>query len=126
MLTDSEESRLDLAAAAPALRAAFSELADRWLDPVLGRLEAGGSHAACPGKLDDLVLGAIELMPRETIPLDSPLLHGLRGVREPGAGLRYAAGPIPAWIPRSGRSPPCTTPAFPSSRRRRPSCLAIT
>ena len=74
---------------------------------MIERLSSGRSHAAYPKTFNDPVWGVVELMPWETVLLDSPLLQRLRGVRQlgmahlvyPGAGhdrLEHAKGVVEA------------------------------
>ena len=92
---------------APSLWKAFEGLAGTWLAPALERLDERRPHASYPKTFNDPVWGVIELMPWETILLDTPLLQRLRGVRQlgmahfvyPGAGhdrLEHARGVVEA------------------------------
>ena len=74
---------------------------------MIERLGSGRSHAAYPKTFNDPVWGVVELMPWETVLLDSPLLQRLRGVRQlgmahlvyPGAGhdrLEHVKGVVEA------------------------------
>ena len=92
---------------APSLWRDLGTLAEQWTTPALERLSAGRSHAAYPKTFNDPVWGVVELMPWETVLLDSPLLQRLRGVRQlgmahlvyPGAGhdrLEHVKGVVEA------------------------------
>lgn len=102
-----DKIRLEIRGGAPSLWNAFEGLAKTWLAPALERLEKRRPHASYPKTFNDLVWGVIELMPWETILLDTPLLQRLRGVRQlgmahfvyPGAGhdrLEHARGVVEA------------------------------
>ena len=78
-----------------------------WTDPALERLNSPSSHAGYPKTFNDPVWGTVELLPWETVLLDSPLLQRLRGVRQlgmahlvyPGAGhdrLEHSRGVVEA------------------------------
>ena len=82
-------------------------MAEQWAAPALERLNARRSHASYPKTFNDPVWGVVELMPWETVLLDSPLLQRLRGVRQlgmahlvfPGAGhdrLEHVKGVVEA------------------------------
>lgn len=82
-------------------------LAEEWTKPALSRLASSQPHAGYPKTFNDPVWGVVELMPWETVLLDSPLLQRLRGVRQlgmahlvyPGAGhdrLEHAKGVVEA------------------------------
>ena len=75
--------------------------------PALERLCSPRSHAGYPKTFNDPVWGTVELLPWETVLLDSPLLQRLRGVRQlgmahlvyPGAGhdrLEHSRGVVEA------------------------------
>ena len=74
----------DVENAAPKLWSEFGNLADLWLQPALDRLNVGRSHRPYPKTFNDPVWGVVELLPWETMLLDSPLLQRLRGVRQLG------------------------------------------
>lgn len=104
---DSAKLRSDLEGAAPKLWRELGVLAEQWTTPAIGRLGSDRSHAAYPKTFNDPVWGVVELMPWETVLLDSPLLQRLRGVRQlgmahlvyPGAGhdrLEHAKGVVEA------------------------------
>ena len=104
---DATSLRLRLKAAGPGLWQDLGSLATRWTSSALERLNARRSHAAYPKTFNDPVWGVVELMPWETILLDSPLLQRLRGVRQlgmahlvyPGAGhdrLEHIKGVVEA------------------------------
>ena len=78
-----------------------------WTAPTLERLNSPRSHAGYPKTFNDPVWGTVELLPWETVLLDSPLLQRLRGVRQlgmahlvyPGAGhdrLEHSRGVVEA------------------------------
>ena len=82
-------------------------MAERWTAPALERLEAGRPNPGYPKTFNDPVWGVVELLPWETVILDSPLLQRLRGVRQlgmahlvyPGAGhdrLEHSRGVVEA------------------------------
>ena len=82
-------------------------LAEEWTKPALSRLSSSQPHAGYPKTFNDPVWGVVELMPWETVLLDSPLLQRLRGVRQlgmahlvyPGAGhdrLEHVKGVVEA------------------------------
>ena len=82
-------------------------LAEEWTKPALSRLASSQPHAGYPKTFNDPVWGVVELMPWETVLLDSPLLQRLRGVRQlgmahlvyPGAGhdrLEHVKGVVEA------------------------------
>lgn len=81
---DLDQIRSEVKDGAPCLWTAFEGLAKTWLEPALERLNKRRSHASYPKTFNDPVWGVIELMPWETILLDSPLLQRLRGVRQLG------------------------------------------
>ena len=104
---DTDRLRANLADAAPRLWRELGVLASRWTAPALERLNARRSHASYPKTFNDPVWGVVELMPWETVLLDSPLLQRLRGVRQlgmahlvyPGAGhdrLEHIKGVVEA------------------------------
>ena len=99
--------RLDLQRSSPTLWSELSALARSWTAPALEKLATNRSHAAYPKTFNDPVWGVVELMPWETVLLDSPLLQRLRGVRQlgmahlvyPGAGhdrLEHSRGVVEA------------------------------
>ena len=107
VLIDSAELRSDLASAAPTLWRGLGDLAERWTASVLERLNSRQSSATYPKTFNDPVWGVVELLPWETLLLDSPLLQRLRGVRQlgmahlvyPGAGhdrLEHSRGVVEA------------------------------
>lgn len=73
-----------LGEAAPLIKAELEELAERWLAPTLRRLDRSQGPHGLPKTFNDPVWGTIELMPWETLLLDSPLLQRLKGVRQLG------------------------------------------
>ena len=104
---DTAELRSDLEDAAPRLWRDIGALAEQWTAPALEKLNARRSHASYPKTFNDPVWGVVELMPWETVLLDSPLLQRLRGVRQlgmahlvyPGAGhdrLEHVKGVVEA------------------------------
>ena len=94
-------------AAAPRLWEDLGALAREWTTPALKSLDSARPHAGYPKTFNDPVWGVVELMPWETVLLDSPLLQRLRGVRQlgmahlvyPGAGhdrLEHVKGVVEA------------------------------
>ena len=78
-----------------------------WTAPALERLNSPRSHTGYPKTFNDPVWGTVELLPWETVLLDTPLLQRLRGVRQlgmahlvyPGAGhdrLEHSRGVVEA------------------------------
>lgn len=82
-MVDPAPLRAQLAQRAPQLWGSLSALAARWLAPALQRLNVQRNEGH-PKTFNDPVWGVIELLPWETILLDSPLLQRLRGVRQLG------------------------------------------
>ena len=80
---DPEPLRTHLAEASPTLWATLSELAGEWISPLLEELPIQSARAF-PKSINDPIWGTIELLPWETLLLDSPLLQRLRGVRQLG------------------------------------------
>ena len=106
-LIDPSKLRFDLDSKAPNLWRDLGALAERWTNDALARLDTGRSHVAYPKTFNDPIWGSVELMPWETVLLDSPLLQRLRGVRQlgmahlvyPGAGhdrLEHSRGVVEA------------------------------
>ena len=108
-LTDPAPTKLrsKLAQAAPNLWRELDALTAGWTSPALERLNSPRSHAGYPKTFNDPVWGTVELLPWETVLLDSPLLQRLRGVRQlgmahlvyPGAGhdrLEHSRGVVEA------------------------------
>lgn len=104
---DPSELRSSLKSKAPTLWRELGALAKQWTASALGRLNSRRSHAAYPKTFNDPVWGVVELLPWETVLLDSPLLQRLRGVRQlgmahlvyPGAGhdrLEHSRGVVEA------------------------------
>lgn len=104
---DPTELRTTLRDAAPTLWSELGTLARTWSAPALAKLNRPRSHAPYPKTFNDPVWGVIELLPWETVLLDSPLLQRLRGVRQlgmahlvyPGAGhdrLEHSRGVVEA------------------------------
>ena len=104
---DSSQLRSDLKSKAPTLWRELGALAEQWTAAALERLEARRSHAAYPKTFNDPIWGVVELLPWETVLLDSPLLQRLRGVHQlgmahlvyPGAGhdrLEHSRGVVEA------------------------------
>ena len=103
-------------------------LAEEWTKPALSRLSSSQPHAGYPKTFNDPVWGVVELMPWETVLLDSPLLQRLRGVRQlgmahlvyPGAGhdrLEHVKGVVEA-AERMIRGPRKGTPPIDDSSAR--------
>ena len=77
--------REELANRLPALWRSISEIADKWMAPILANLDSlDDARIAFPKTFTDPVLGPIELFEWEVAILDSPLLQRLRGVRQLG------------------------------------------
>lgn len=104
---DPSELRSNLKSKAPTLWRELGALAEQWTASALERLNSRRSHAAYPKTFNDPVWGVVELLPWETVLLDSPLLQRLRGVRQlgmahlvyPGAGhdrLEHSRGVVEA------------------------------
>lgn len=104
---DPSELRSSLERKAPILWRELGALAKQWTVSTLERLNSTRSHAAYPKTFNDPVWGVVELLPWETVLLDSPLLQRLRGVRQlgmahlvyPGAGhdrLEHSRGVVEA------------------------------
>ena len=93
-MIDLAQPRSNLKSRAPNPWNGLGSLAKKWTATALDELDAGRSHAACPKTFNDPIWGVVELLPWETLLLDSPLLQR-RGVRQfgmahlvyPGAGL---------------------------------------
>ena len=94
-------------ASAPRLWEDLGALAEQWTAPALRKLDSPRPHAGYPKTFNDPVWGVVELMPWETVLLDSPLLQRLRCVRQlgmahlvyPGAGhdrLEHVKGVVEA------------------------------
>jgi HD superfamily phosphohydrolase len=82
---DGPTLRAALTNAAPQLWGAVNRLAAEWTAPIIARLDRRTSRTAgFPKTFNDPVWGVIELLPRETVLLDSPLMQRLRGVRQLG------------------------------------------
>ncbi|MGP0074791.1 MAG: HD domain-containing protein [Bryobacteraceae bacterium] len=86
---DAQVLRRELAAVAPGLWHAISEIALSGVEPILLNLERKPSSESFPKTINDPVWGSIELYPWEIAILDSPLLQRLRGVSQLGLA-RYA------------------------------------
>lgn len=69
---------------APQLRTSTENLAQRWLAPMLERLDQGRYRKLFPKIFNDPVWGTLELLPWEIALMDSPFLQRLRGVRQLG------------------------------------------
>ena len=106
-LIDPKQLRSNLESAAPTLWRELGALAKQWTKTALERLEAGRPHASYPKTFNDPIWGVVELLPWETVLLDTPLLQRLRGVRQlgmahlvyPGAGhdrLEHSRGVVEA------------------------------
>lgn len=104
---DPTELRSKLAHAASNLSRELGALTVGWTNPALERLNSPRSHTGYPKTFNDPVWGTVELLPWETVLLDSPLLQRLRGVRQlgmahlvyPGAGhdrLEHSRGVVEA------------------------------
>ena len=107
ILIDPVKLRSDLASKASNLWLELSALAEQWTKDALARLDTGRSHVAYPKTFNDPIWGSVELLPWETVLLDSRLLQRLRGVRQlgmahlvyPGAGhdrLEHSRGVVEA------------------------------
>lgn len=83
-MADLLEIRDALAVAAPKLTSILADLAVQWTESALRRLDSPQDDYRFPKVFNDPVWGTIELLPWETILLDSPLLQRLRGVRQLG------------------------------------------
>ena len=81
---DPVKLRAQLEQAAPVLWAEVSTLANGWTAPIFDGLKRRGESPSYPKSFNDPVWGTIELLPWETILLDSPLLQRLRGIRQLG------------------------------------------
>ena len=106
-MIDPAQLRSSLEESAPTLWRELGALAKQWTETALQRLDAGRSHPAYPKTFNDPIWGVIELLPWETLLLDTPLLQRLRGVRQlgmahlvyPGAGhdrLEHSRGVVEA------------------------------
>ena len=106
-LIDLSQLRSNLECKAPTLWRELGALAERWTATALDRLEASRLRTAYPKTFNDPIWGVVELLPWETVLLDSPLLQRLRGVRQlgmahlvyPGAGhdrLEHTRGVVEA------------------------------
>ena len=106
-MIDLVQLRSNLKSRAPNLWQDLGALAKQWTSTALNKLNAGRSHAAYPKTFNDPIWGVVELLPWETLLLDSPLLQRLRGVRQlgmahlvyPGAGhdrLEHSRGVVEA------------------------------
>lgn len=95
-----------LQASAPTLFSEIGETVEKWLAPLLVKLESGQVEKE-PKIFNDPIWGSIVLQPAETLLLDTPLLQRLRGVRQlgmaycvyPGAGydrLQHVCGVVEA------------------------------
>src|SRR5947209_4365823 len=88
-----DEIRAAVKASAPLLWDAAGVLAEQLLEPALRRLDRR-AVPTFPKTINDPIWGGIELLPWETVIVDSPLLQRLRGIRQlgmahhvyPGAG----------------------------------------
>lgn len=67
--------------AAPELTAAFDELCEVWLRPLIAKLETASFR---PKQINDAIWGTVDLFPWEVALLDAPLLQRMRGVRQLG------------------------------------------
>jgi hypothetical protein len=106
-LIEASRLREKLGRKAPVLWAKLDALAKHWTAPIVHRLCHKRATPALPKTFNDPIWGAIELLPAETLLLDSPLLQRLRGVRQlgmahlvyPGAGhdrLEHVRGVVEA------------------------------
>lgn len=106
-MIDLVQLRSNLKGSASTLWQEFGALARQWTATALERLETGRPHAAYPKTFNDPIWGVVELLPWETVLLDSSLLQRLRGVRQlgmahlvyPGAGhdrLEHSRGVVEA------------------------------
>ena len=104
---DPSRLRSSLESKAPKLWRALGELAEQWTKPALEKLDSTRFRLGYPKTFNDPVWGVVELLPWETVLLDSPLLQRLRGVRQlgmahlvyPGAGhvrLEHSRGVVEA------------------------------
>lgn len=76
--------RKQLADVAPTLWHELSMLTEKWLRPVISRLNTCITSQGFPKTFNDPIWGVIELFPWEVSLLDSPMLQRLRGVRQLG------------------------------------------
>jgi hypothetical protein len=106
-MVDQERLRAALSERAPTLWLALSTAAAQWTAPIVERLKNAKPGRRFPKTINDPIWGSIEVMPCETMLLDSPLLQRLRGVRQlgmahyvyPGAGhcrLEHTLGVLEA------------------------------
>ena len=107
MTYHSTELRSNLERAAPSLWKQLGTLAKQWAEPAIARLDDPKRGGGYPKTFNDPVWGVVELLPWETVVLDSPLVQRLRGIRQlgmahlvyPGAGhdrLEHSRGVVEA------------------------------
>jgi hypothetical protein len=73
-----------LGGSSPQLKVSTENLARRWLEPMVERLDQGRYRKLFPKIFNDPVWGTLELLPWEIALMDSPFLQRLRGVRQLG------------------------------------------